>query len=117
MSGFESSHLSDSKQHLPRSRHALTLVALGLVYGDIGTSPLYALQLTMKSLGHASPSPQDALGIVSLITWVILIVVAVKYCLLVLRADNEGEGGILALTSLIANGGHESLRLCGMGLV
>lgn len=117
MSGFESSHLSDSKQHLPHSRHALTLVALGLVYGDIGTSPLYALQLTMKSLGHASPSPQDALGIVSLITWVILIVVAVKYCLLVLRADNEGEGGILALTSLIANGGHESLRLCGMGLV
>lgn len=100
-----------------RTAAALTVTALGLVYGDIGTSPLYALQLTMKALGHAVPSAGDALGIVSLICWSLLITVGIKYCLIVLRADNQGEGGILALSSLIADGNNQRRRIYGIGAV
>lgn len=80
----------------------LTLAALGVVYGDIGTSPLYALR---ESLGHAYDIPatrDNVLGILSLITWALILVVTVKYIVFVLRADNQGEGGILALTALIS---------------
>ncbi len=77
------------------------VTALGIVYGDIGTSPLYALQNAFGATGHATPTPGDVLGLVSLIFWAILLVVAFKYVSVVMRADNEGEGGILALLSLV----------------
>ena len=82
---------------------ALTLGAMGVVYGDIGTSPLY----TMKEVfGPATGIPLDAshlVGAVSVIFWGLMMVVTVKYVLLILRADNRGEGGIMALTALAAN--------------
>ena len=84
------------------SSAALTLGALGVVYGDIGTSPLY----TMKEIfGHATGIPLDAehlVGAVSVIFWGLMLVVTLKYVLLILRADNRGEGGIMALTALAA---------------
>ncbi len=80
---------------------ALSLGALGVVYGDIGTSPLYAFQ-TAFSPEHGVPySPNNVLGVLSLIFWALTLIVLVKYVLLVLRADNDGEGGILALMALV----------------
>ena len=77
------------------------VTALGIVYGDIGTSPLYAFQNALAATGHDTPTHGDVLGLVSLIFWAILLVVALKYVTVVMRADNEGEGGILALLSLV----------------
>lgn len=83
------------------SMAALSLGALGVVYGDIGTSPLYAFQ-TAFSPEHGVPySPDNILGVLSLIFWALTLIVLVKYVLLVLRADNDGEGGILALMALV----------------
>jgi KUP system potassium uptake protein len=79
----------------------LALTALGVVFGDIGTSPLYAFQVALIGVGHA-PTAVDVLGIVSLILWALTIMVSLKYVVFVLRADNDGEGGILALLSLVA---------------
>jgi KUP system potassium uptake protein len=76
---------------------ALALGALGVVYGDIGTSPLYALR---ECFPHAQPSESSILGVVSLITWSLTLVVVVKYLTFVLKVDNRGEGGILALLAL-----------------
>ncbi|MEN3112255.1 potassium transporter Kup [Uliginosibacterium paludis] len=78
---------------------ALTLAATGIVYGDIGTSPLY----TMKEVfgGHGIPaSPENVLGILSLVFWALMLVVSLKYVVFIMRADNRGEGGIMALTAL-----------------
>ena len=82
----------------------LALTALGVVYGDIGTSPLYAFQVALAGIGHPVPTAAEVLGIVSLIFWALMAMVSLKYVTLVLRADNEGEGGILALLSLVAAG-------------
>jgi KUP system potassium uptake protein len=79
---------------------AAALTALGIVYGDIGTSPLYTLQTVAHAVGGPL-LPEAALGSLSLIFWALLITISVKYCLFVMRADNNGEGGILALMSLI----------------
>ncbi|MCA8927058.1 MAG: KUP/HAK/KT family potassium transporter [Alphaproteobacteria bacterium] len=76
----------------------MSLAALGVVYGDIGTSPLYAFR---QALGATSPSELSVLGILSMIVWALVIVVSLKYLLLVMRADNKGEGGILALLALL----------------
>src|SRR4051812_27316592 len=81
----------------------LALTALGVVFGDIGTSPLYAFQVALSGLGHA-PVAADVLGIVSLILWALMAMVSLKYVIFVLRADNEGEGGILALLALVTSG-------------
>ncbi|MGA7971463.1 MAG: KUP/HAK/KT family potassium transporter, partial [Pseudolabrys sp.] len=77
---------------------ALTIGAIGVVYGDIGTSPLYAVRESVwAAAGHnAVPSEPVVLGILSLIIWALLIVVTAKYVLILLRADNNGEGGTLA---------------------
>src|SRR3979409_1527037 len=80
----------------------LALTALGVVCGDIGTSPLYAFQVALTGVGHSPPTAADVLGIVSLILWALTIMVSLKYVVFVLRADNDGEGGILALLSLVA---------------
>jgi KUP system potassium uptake protein len=79
----------------------LALTALGVVFGDIGTSPLYAFSIALNATGDAVPTPADVKGIVSLILWALVLMVSVKYVQLVLRADNDGEGGILALLSLV----------------
>lgn len=81
----------------------LSLTALGVVYGDIGTSPLYALKECFHG-PHAIPlTPDNIYGILSLIFWSLIIIISIKYSILVLRADNEGEGGILALMALVNN--------------
>src|ERR1700724_4136981 len=85
------------------ARGALEVGALGVVFGDIGTSPLYTVQ-TVFHPGDPPPvrvSAQNIFGIVSLIFWSVTIIVTVTYVLLVMRADNDGEGGIMALIALI----------------
>jgi len=96
-----SAHRSDGKAAKPMS--ALMVGALGVVFGDIGTSPLYALKVAVQaSNGGAGASLEPAVtGILSLITWALLLVVAVKYVMIVMRADNHGEGGVFALTALV----------------
>ena len=80
-----------------------TLGALGVVYGDIGTSPLYALKEAAKAAAHGGPLiPEAILGVVSLILWALILIISVKYALLILRADNRGEGGIVALLALLS---------------
>src|SRR6267154_1649441 len=81
----------------------LPLTALGIVYGDIGTSPLYTFSVALNATGHAVPTSSDVLGILSLIFWALLLMVSLKYVVFVLRADNDGEGGILALLALVAS--------------
>ncbi|HEY1410936.1 MAG TPA: KUP/HAK/KT family potassium transporter [Rhodopila sp.] len=76
------------------------LAALGIVYGDLGTSPLYTYQTIVGSVG-GHPSAEDALGLLSLVVWSLIITVSIKYCVFVMRADNHGEGGILALMALV----------------
>jgi KUP system potassium uptake protein len=95
-----------------------TLSALGVVFGDLGTSPLYTLQTVVQAMGGRF-NTQSALGILSMIVWTLIITVSIKYCLFVLRADNRGEGGILALMSLVgANGFKPGFKLLtGMGLL
>ncbi len=81
---------------------ALTLGALGVVFGDIGTSPLYALQTVFTADAHAvHTSHEDVYGVISLVFWTITMVVSVKYVTFIMRADNDGEGGIMALTALV----------------
>ena len=77
------------------------MTALGVVYGDIGTSPLYAMRECFFGSHGVSPTPANVLGVLSLIVYSLLIVVSLKYVAVVLRADNDGEGGILALTALV----------------
>ncbi|MFM2288482.1 MAG: potassium transporter Kup [Pseudomonadota bacterium] len=78
-----------------------TLGAVGIVYGDIGTSPLYALEQSLAATGEDPQNPVALLGILSLIFWSLLVVVTLKYVVLIMRADNEGEGGILSLFALV----------------
>jgi KUP system potassium uptake protein len=94
------------------------LAALGIVFGDLGTSPLYTLQTVVQAMGGKF-THGEALGILSLVIWTLIITISIKYCLFVMRADNRGEGGILALMSLIgANGFTPGFRtLTAMGLL
>jgi KUP system potassium uptake protein len=87
----------------PDRRHLLFLAlgALGVVYGDIGTSPLYALRESFSEAHGITADPTNVLGVLSLIFWTLILVASVEYLVFVLRADNQGEGGILALTALI----------------
>ncbi len=78
----------------------LALAALGVVFGDIGTSPLYAMRETFH-LAHVEPTETNVLGILSLVFWSLMLVITVKYLMFVMRASNRGEGGILALSALI----------------
>src|SRR5215470_13601795 len=87
---------SRSKAILP-----LALGALGVVYGDIGTSPLYTLHECTSGEHGAAPTPENVLGVLSLIFWSLTMVVTVKYLVFIMRAHNRGEGGILALLALV----------------
>src|SRR5215813_8115048 len=85
-----------------RNRTAtLTLSALGVVFGDIGTSPLYTVKECFSEFTGVQPTHDNVLGMLSLITWVLILVVTVKYVMVVMRADNRGEGGVLALMALV----------------
>jgi KUP system potassium uptake protein len=85
----------------PKSVAAVALTAIGVVYGDIGTSPLYAMRECFFGSHSVPPTHDNVLGVLSLIVYSLLIVISVKYIAIVMRADNQGEGGILALTALI----------------
>ncbi|MCM2281097.1 MAG: potassium transporter Kup [Bdellovibrionaceae bacterium] len=97
---------------------ALSLSALGVVYGDIGTSPLYALRECFSGSHSVELSEASVLGILSVLFWTLLLTISVKYMVFVLRADNRGEGGILALTALALPGKLRESRpvLMGIGL-
>jgi KUP system potassium uptake protein len=98
---------SHTESHAPRGGlAALTIAAMGIVYGDIGTSPLYALDQIF--LGRSGPqlTPDNVLGGISLVVWTLTIIVAIKYAIFVLRAQNDGEGGVFALYGLL----HEYRR-------
>jgi len=118
----------------PRGRYLfiLSLAAVGVVYGDIGTSPLYALRECFHGPHSIVPTPANILGVLSLIFWSLVIVISVKYLVFVLHADNHGEGGILSLTALatpikpsgrserwvlIAMGIFGAALLCGEGVI
>ena len=92
--------MHDDKQASNRYTAALALGALGIVYGDIGTSPLYALRESFLESHGVQASTENILGVLSLIFWSLIVVISLKYLVFVLQADNRGEGGILALTSL-----------------
>jgi len=87
---------TESRNGLP----SLVLAALGVVYGDIGTSPLYAFREALHATAGLGSHRENVLGILSLIVWALTIVVTVKYVMFVLRADNRGEGGTLSLMTL-----------------
>lgn len=80
---------------------ALTLGAVGVVYGDIGTSPIYALREALRATGAATVGAPEVLGVLSLLIWSLIVIVTIKYVFFLLRADNRGEGGILALYTLV----------------
>ncbi len=109
---------ANGAMHPPASFAALTLGAIGVVYGDIGTSPLYALRESVVAAVGANNPANEAivLGILSLIIWALILVVTVKYVVILLRADNNGEGGTLALMALAnrAVGGSSVLLLLGI---
>ncbi|WP_267382820.1 MULTISPECIES: KUP/HAK/KT family potassium transporter [unclassified Sphingomonas] len=87
-----------------RSSAAAALAALGIVYGDIGTSPLYAFKVAVQVAGGDAPA--SAVGVASLIIWSLVLVVSIKYAVLILRADNHGEGGVVAMLALL--GAHDA---------
>ena len=90
------------------SAGSLTLAALGVVYGDIGTSPLYAVRQSLLAFGGVSE--HAIFGALSLIVWSLILVVTVKYVVVIMRADNRGEGGLLALTALVLRTTHRGQR-------
>ena len=103
---------------VPGRLPVLLLGCIGVVYGDIGTSPLYALRESLRAAGEDGLLREDVMGIVSLLIWTLILIVTVKYVLLVMRADNQGEGGTLSLVALI----QQALRrrpawLLGLGMV
>jgi KUP system potassium uptake protein len=98
--------------HAPRGGFAaLTLGALGIVYGNIGTSPLYAMDQLFFGRADGARSAADVLGSVSLVIWTITVIVAINYAVLVLRAQNDGEGGLFALYGLLHGGGRRATTL------
>src|SRR6516162_8323544 len=93
----------------------LGLAALGVVFGDIGTSPLYTLK-TVIDLTGANPSPAIVLGVVSLIFWTLVVITTIKYVAIAMRIDNDGEGGIVALMALIGVKRHRRPAIVAIGL-
>jgi KUP system potassium uptake protein len=110
-----SSAHGDSSQTLPK----LMLAALGVVYGDIGTSPLYALKEAFSPENHhALPvTPDNIFGVISLIVWCLLLVVTCKYVMIVLRADNHGEGGVVALMARVLSTAADTPRKKSIAII
>jgi len=87
----------------PALRTSMVLAALGVVFGDIGTSPLYAMRACLTHGSGVDVTPENVLGVLSLIFWALALTISVKYMMIVLRADNRGEGGVLALMALVTS--------------
>jgi KUP system potassium uptake protein len=102
-----------SQHSRPSSIAALTLGAIGVVYGDIGTSPLYAFKQVFTS-SHLDVTPGNVLGVLSLIFWTLTVIVSIKYVALIMRADNHGEGGLMALLALASHSVRDNPRLRGV---
>ena len=112
---------ADHRGHIPGTRRTflgLGLGSVGVVFGDIGTSPLYAMR---EALGHARHGADGALavyGVVSLVIWALMLIVTLKYLMVLMNADNNGEGGVLALTALAQRAlGRRSARVFVLGLI
>src|SRR5580765_3934901 len=103
-----------------QSTATLTLLALGVVYGDIGTSPLYAVKETFNPEHGIPLTEANVIGGLSTLFWILMVVVSLKYVLLVMRADNRGEGGIMALlamaTASVKNNPHWTGPLLAVGV-
>src|SRR5256884_6703294 len=106
---------SDAYVHRPPVA-ALSLAALGVVYGDIGTSPLYAIKECFAPHHGLAPTPANVLGILSLVLWSLLVVIVLKYLTFIMQADNRGEGGILALMALLGPAAGRTPALISLGL-
>ena len=102
---------SADPRHRPQSTAALSLLALGIVYGDIGTNPLYAAKETFNPQHGIPLTPENIIGGVSAIFWALMIIVSLKYVTLILRASNRGEGGIMALLALATSSVRDRPRL------
>jgi len=101
---------SETHGHGNQSFARLALGAVGVVFGDIGTSPLYAFRETFAGHHTLDPSQENVLGVLSLIFWSMMVVVTIKYVTIIMRADNKGEGGSLALLALISRSGSTKAR-------
>ncbi|MDX0298770.1 potassium transporter Kup [Sinorhizobium meliloti] len=103
--------MADSPDHAPAQANnlpqflALTIGAIGVVYGDIGTSPLYAFREALRPFGPGGVGRDEVIGLVSLVLWTLTAIVTIKYVLFLLRADNDGEGGTLSLLALLLKKG------------
>src|SRR4051812_49135299 len=112
----------DAVRKPPPARAALVLGALGVVFGDIGTSPIYAMQTVFDpdDPHPVAATTQNVFGIVSMVFWSVTIIVTLTYVILVMRADNDGEGGILALITLLRRRTEGKARtkfvLAGLGI-
>src|SRR5687767_6745133 len=108
-----------SAPHSSASFWALTLGSVGVVYGDIGTSPLYAFRVAVVAASASGPVTRDTvLGVLSLILWALIVVVTVKYVIVLLRADNNGEGGTLSLTVLATRAiGRQTTLVFVLGVI
>ena len=93
--------MSEKEGHVHGSLKTLVVGAIGVVFGDIGTSPLYTLKECLSGRDGAAPTEEGVLGVLSLIVWALTLVVTVKYLLFIMRANNHGEGGIFALLALL----------------
>jgi KUP system potassium uptake protein len=102
--------MEPTAQHSKRYLATLYLGALGVVYGDIGTSPLYAFRECFAPEHHLAPSPANILGVLSLVFWSLVLIISIEYLIFVMRADNRGEGGIIALMALVRPKGTPSTR-------
>jgi KUP system potassium uptake protein len=111
--------MAESNAHTKSRLPVLALAALGIVYGDIGTSPLYALKEVFAGTHPVPITPANIFGILSLVFWSLMIVVSIKYVVFIMRADNRGEGGIMALMALAlrkveGKRGQSAIMLAGM---
>lgn len=104
-----------STEPKPKASLALTVGAIGVVFGDIGTSPLYAFREALAQSAEGGIDPSEIVGVLSLALWALILVVSVKYVLFLMRADNNGEGGVLSLMALAkrAMGGSKTILLLG----
>src|SRR6478672_5560906 len=102
----------EAKGHDGPAFKAVVLAAIGVVFGDIGTSPLYTMREAFGHAGGLHLSEPAVLGVLSLVFWSLLLIVTVKYVILILRADNRGEGGVLALGTLASQAVPRTPALC-----
>jgi len=93
--------MTETTTHPRAGLRTMAIAALGVVYGDIGTSPIYAMREALHGEHGVPPTHDNVLGLLSLIMWALILVISIKYLVFVMRADNAGEGGMIALTALV----------------